>query len=502
MPTTLDPTSCRPTISLRRHGHTLFITPAVDELSATFCMWRHEPCVNNGVVQMRRSLTPLLRRRREGLCCPAGLDDLVVEMLHRLRYDVEDQGRASDSELKELGHPQSLSGRLPRPIDARFLEVVRTAERGLVGYNPSQVVPAWLVAQVALAWPQSRIACATTHVQSAFDLRASIERMICEPVAEVNHRHHSSTNARIVVGTYQYLGGAEGDLHNRDILFSLSPAEMIANEYGKLTIRNANQSRLFGFLPTGIRWTPHDRDWCRAVFGRRELAIPRHGQSERPVCAIFLPIRGGPSLSDTGSMTDLLRRGIWNHPIRNRRIARIGRILAGGGDRTLKAVVGDDPSHELLSSYHPGAKVGVLVANIEQALELCRALPDWRLISDTTVLVWNMSYQDVEFLKAAHQRPTWPNSGIIVTQAGLPRVSGLDILIRADAGTGVIPTTWQAYADQATAQPILVVDFADRHHPVLRKRTRDRRQAYLQAGWRLPGELRTDLDHYLASRRN
>lgn len=73
----------------------------------------------------------------------------------------------------------------------------------------------------------------------------------------------------------------------------------------------------------------------------------------------------------------------------------------------------------------------------------------------------------------------------IVTSSGLDRSGKFDVLIRADGGCGdiPIPDEWRTRSG-SDSQSLLIVDFDDRYHPVVRQRSRARRTSYEQAGCR------------------
>jgi hypothetical protein len=93
-----------------------------------------------------------------------------------------------------------------------------------------------------------------------------------------------------------------------------------------------------------------------------------------------------------------------------------------------------------------------------------------------------------------------PQSSAIVTFDGLERTDPFDVLIRADAGPGPLAMPGHHYAlPNELNRDLLVIDFTDRHHPILRTWSRQRREAYVQAGWNVCGSSRlTVVDRFLA----
>jgi hypothetical protein len=89
-----------------------------------------------------------------------------------------------------------------------------------------------------------------------------------------------------------------------------------------------------------------------------------------------------------------------------------------------------------------------------------------------------------------------------VTTEGLARTPRFDLLIRADGGTGhlSLPEDYQIVANDDGSRLVLI-DFEDRHHPVLAKWSRQRRNAYIAAGWNVAGRAAPSaMDLFVAQR--
>jgi hypothetical protein len=489
-------------VDVWRIGHTISVDPAIPELAIDFRTIGHRPVQRAGCVSMERYQMNLARVDWDDeMLLAAGLGDFVVEKLQRLGYQVNDIDRYMQAELRRLPKPRALDSLISEPFDRTFLKLIRDKDRGLIRYNSTNVSPARLIGQTALAYPKARIVCAVTRIDEPFELRRQLRRWVKrERILALNHRHNSDASARIVVGTYACLGGGAGDLHNRDILFALSPTEMLVNEYGNLSIRNADQSRVFGFLPRETNLTTLQRIACVSLFGPDELVIPRHGQTQRPITAVMLPVHGGPHLPKAAPIHELLKGGVWHHPVRNRRIARLAEAIAVGDFAALESFTNNRLTVELLQGHSTATRIGILCGPVEQALELCRLLPGWRLVTGKPVRTGGLSPDQLELLRYARRQPSRPNKGFVVTEAGLSRIRRCDVIIRADAGVAEIPTDW-AKSTRGSFPPraALVIDFLDHHHAQLRRRTQRRRRAYLNAGWRLPAEFPNALDQFTAT---
>jgi hypothetical protein len=90
----------------------------------------------------------------------------------------------------------------------------------------------------------------------------------------------------------------------------------------------------------------------------------------------------------------------------------------------------------------------------------------------------------------------------VVTTAGLAHAPRFDDLVRADGGVG-LPALPDAYTTVASGDEarLLVIDFTDEHHPALAKRSRQRPNAYLGAGWKVAGRRdSTPMERFVAQR--
>jgi hypothetical protein len=498
-------TQSKTKVTLWQHGNTLVIEPPVPEMLPAFWTLKHEPRRNAWSIQMAAKPVPLLLCRDDAMYCPAGLGGHVREWLEQQRVPVLDLGRGTNSELKPLGTARSLEGIWPEPIDDAFLELVAPSEQALIRYDESRVEPGRLIAQVAQAWPAAQIVCAMTRVHECHRLKQLLARSIRnESILVVNDESHSDIRSRIVIGTFHHLGGSEASLHNRDIIFCLNPIEMLNNEFGCYTIRNADRARVFGFLPADLKLATFDRDYCWATFGAAELMIPAHGLVQRPVKVLFLRMRGGPSLQVARGLLPLLQNGIWNHDLRNRRIARLAGGLATGDAEKVRSVAGDSVMPALHSECGTNPRVAILAVNVEQAIELCQRLSGWKLLTGKPVRINGLNDAQRKVLFKARQQPDATATGIVVTWAGLPKLAASDVLIRADGGANGLPAGW---AIQNTingvvceAAAAVIIDFLDLHHPALRQRSRQRQEAYLDAGYRLPTEFASETDQFIATR--
>jgi len=127
------------------------------------------------------------------------------------------------------------------------------------------------------------------------------------------------------------------------------------------------------------------------------------------------------------------------------------------------------------------------------------------VLSGPSALEYRLSAAQRRTLRAGRSPwATGPPAGAIVTLAALAvaDLAPVDVLVRADAGTGLPPLTpGQLAQPDGDDRSLLLVDVSDRHHPLLR-RARRREAAYRARGWFGSGvaPARGRVERFLASR--
>lgn len=179
------------------------------------------------------------------------------------------------------------------------------------------------------------------------------------------------------------------------------------------------------------------------------------------------------------TLVDLKRRGLWQHPVRNRRMARLAKALRdgrpdlGGKDLWLR---------ETLEQVDP-SRILVLVENLEHAETLLRYLPGWPLVGASR-------RQALRREARVLGRADWdwegrPPAIVTATAAEGLNLCGIEVILRLDGGVGLPPLSLPGCleTDGPDARPILLVDCLDQQNKTLRKRSRQRWSAYLKEGW-------------------
>ena len=140
----------------------------------------------------------------------------------------------------------------------------------------------------------------------------------------------------------------------------------------------------------------------------------------------------------------------------------------------------------------------ILVENTKHGFALLRWLPGWPFVTAGQPWLTLEAEGSQELLPSDPLPPGKRPMHAIATWSGLPTLNcGWDVVIRADGGVGLPPLM-----EQATGTPIIyginnlpdqiiprlmLVDFDDRHHPILRRWSRQRWAAYAEQGWYAPG---------------
>ena len=460
-------------------GHHVFLSQVLEELRRLLVARRHQLAEHGNRKQRMVKLRPVeLTTTSDYLEVPVGLWPVATRWLDERHYAVQ---YSSTGGILPLEH--SLPNRHP------YLSFLQARERGLIRYG-SQVDPAWLVAQVAQAYPLARIAvCVVKREVEKVAARLSqrLPSAFRQELAYVQ-KHTSDVLAmrRIVVGTTHLM--SEYWVGERELMFAWNAQEAIG-ELGRWTLPYCNKSRLFGLLNIGEQLAPYDEDCIRAVFGFNEFLVPTQDSVERPIEVVFATVTNSTAnSSNCNKLAVIKRQGIWENPIRNRRVAALAQSVAEGNwSRAAQRARG------LARFADRGQqRTLVLVENDEHANELHRQL-GWPVLT-------------VETSRQSHNLHLDHGcQDLIVTFGSLSRLdaSRYDVIVRADGGVGV-PDCLQAacVSNYQAFKPLIVVDFDDRFHPILRKRSRERRQVYRQFGWQVGDEtpFEARVTDFIASR--
>jgi hypothetical protein len=488
-----------PIVTVERHNHAVRVHPESAATALTpLRTARHVPDPRRGG-QLVAIPVPLVFERDDELLRPAlvslaGLEPIVWHLLLRAGHPIRVVSHRSP-----LG-PPDLEGvrKVWTEADEALLEFVRRHERGLIRHGAG-VDPVRLVAQMALAFPELTFVVVVTRDD---DVRRIARRLkpYLPGTRWVTSASAPAKVGRVVLSTPWALADPAIEMRARDIVVVLDAVEILGAK-PRWAVQHATRARLYGLLERDRRPAPFDADELVALFGLYEVTIPRHGHVERPVAVVTARVEGGPKLGYRLDLIELKRRGLWRHPVRNRRIARLASALATGDPVQLDAEL---PGLAARLAGVPVPRVAVVVEALEHALALAARLPGWPLVVGPDVVAGGLRRDERHRLAGRHQADDALPNRMIATPAGIAAmVKGtFDVVVRADGGTG-LPEAFAglAIASAAVDRLLVLFDLDDRHHPELRRWSRQRREAYAACGWIGAGTpLERAVERFLASR--
>ena len=273
-------------------------------------------------------------------------------------------------------------------------------------------------------------------------------------------------------------------------------AEEVAGSYAEDALNLADKPRIFGLLPNNLPFAPFEEDLVRSVFGFAEVSIPSPGRVLRPVEIVRSDLRGGGSHGAT-TVVDVLRSYVWRDAIRFADVR--------GWHDWCGAVAESPPPQfsrvaDALRTHPSDCRNVLVVCDSIEHLWLQRPwLSGWSRLPE------------VGPSPSGAGTPTgWPEYplGVLSTRDALAdgqlSLSSFDVLIYA--GASPYPPTIPPHllaVDPAHARPLLLIDFEDRRHSLLRRWSRERADRYSTNGWFPAGidPVEARVDRFISSRR-
>lgn len=482
-------------VELRRVGQYLTIRPAMPELAPVYHTIKHIVGDEGKVVA---APFPLLneddylgQRRTWGY---AGLEPIVQELLEKAGYQVRLVGHRPE----KLPVPDRDSLKGFRNVDVGALTLIRQHDRGLIRYDPGHVQPYRLIAQIAKAWPKKRIIVTATRCEVARQLHGRLQQFLPKVTVYTGDKNPHDAG-RVTVATYACLGLGPIGIERRDIYIAHNPAEVLTNEVGREGLKHLARARVYGLLADHVPVSPYERGRMTSLFGLEDVYLPGHGERRLPVDVLFTHIKVPPIRTD--DLQQVRRRGIWLNHIRNRRLAKLAKAawdadltMLAGGYRNVTGVL----------ERAGGGRVGMIVDSVDHGLEMAGHLHGWPLVAGEEVCMAGLSPEQIDVLNMGNEavRAACPSEPTIVTPSGLARAGKFDIIIRADGNGSLLPLPREHLIERHEDRGrLVIVDCDDRHHYLLRRWTRERRQAYLRVGFDVAGEVpKSPLDRFVADR--
>jgi hypothetical protein len=402
-----------------------------------------------------------------------GLEPVVRHLLRQAGYRLTRAERE-----RRLPEPDLAAVQEHGVVDKAILDVVAHHDHALVRYGPG-VDRVWLIAQLALAFPDLTIMVFCSRNHEVHVLARRLSQWLPNEVTEVENGCIPEEKKRIMVRTYQQMPESS-DIRERDLLIALDAIETLG-QHGILTVNETYKAKLLGFLPRDAVLASRDTEHLHGYFGFQEVDVPAQGYKPLTVKVVFEKHKGPLNVENPEDQLSLRRNGVWHDPDWNRRIARVAKALQENDRVRLRSF----PGVLKASQRRKMTRVAVLVENVEQALSLAEYLPGWPLNAGQKIDVKGLPRKARDLLKSRPKASANPNYGIFTLETASQLDPGqFDVLIRADAGTGLPGLDEAKLVIPSDSQHnLLLLDFEDRRHDELRRWTEKRREAYRARGW-------------------
>ncbi len=398
-----------------------------------------------------------------------GLADAIIWKLHDAGIPVGVNSRPT----AQLPQPDLTRLNAWEKIDSEMLHFINHVERGLVRYGAG-VDPAILIAQVALAYPEASIVVPVVTKDRARAMAANVQRFLPDAVCCLQHGVEYYDRPRVIVTLPGRLGYGHVAVQKRDILLTPDPLQMLGKKPLE-GLRRAFNAHVIGYLPLHAKLSASDWDRLRCWYGFAECVVPAHGRKLLPIRLVIPPFHAKPTAAFDATPLKIKQQEIWRHQVRNRLLCECAQAIHTG-ERS-----GPDSFLEKIISGPQ--RVAVVVENVEHASELLQRLTDWPLLTGAEVSFAGLPPVSIRRLKEARKRPVTNAAICTYAAAGQMDYTQLDVLIRADGGTGLPPGLDGTTMDVQDQQQLLLIDFYDRQHPICRQWSNTRKERYAQAGW-------------------
>ena len=354
-----------------------------------------------------------------------------------------------------LGEP-SLATQLPFHRTPHLYDFVSNNRIGLV---ETYSYPPKLCAELVTTFPSKTFAIMTPSRAKAGAIKDEIYSVSPnESVSCSDSSRPPAWDTRVSIGTYIAMAHNSVEFSKRDVLL-IPHAETALSQRGLLSLSAMDlRGRLIGFVSPHKLLTESQKTRLNSIFGFHRETVPSYGLRGVNVRTELIKFRDS---KPNGNDAHVKRVGVIRNSKRNRIVAKKAKSLFRNGNRVL-----------------------VLTESFEHASRLVRFLPDW-----STFL--NQESNSIPFSQRVSNRlevnRAFPDGRRTISTIGsIFAIQSLkfDVVVWATSGPGAIelPNSLLT-APSDTKRHLTVVDFDDRHHPLLRRWTRNRRDEYCQRGW-------------------
>lgn len=461
-------------VTVRRAGQRVIIDMVCEALTPVYtAMVVTPPQPQGGLATVLPQPLMTIRTDPPIVECWAGLAPVVCDVLtgagHEIRYEGEGPAPLPPPDLRALP---------PRePMDVGLLEHIRWYDRLLIRSGDHPLAAVRIIRQIVMAWPGIRVLCLHGTVAAA-EVVAGHLSASTRDVALVHSRRQYQGHGRVIVATPGSLGMIEID---RVDMVIVPDAIDGLRQTMRDRIRDAPRARLIGLLDRSVQPSPYERDMLTAMYGLHEVVVPRPEHLVRPVEVVTVPIAGGPALAASLDIVDLKRRGIWRHPVRNRKIVQLATALRTGDGLTRF------PNLAQTIGQIGDRRVVILVETLDHGADLAQRLPDWPIVAGYDACRADLSSHVRRVMQTPDRVDALGPQFMIVTTTAAAEIRWDDVhvMIRADGGVGLPPLRLPGSLDVIwwRCRRLILIDFLDKHHPQLRRQSGARRRAYTAQGW-------------------
>jgi hypothetical protein len=390
---------------------------------------------------------------KDRLAFPAGLLPRVRRVLREHGYwvSVDDQRYRSSALQVDANVLASEEGK-----NRSLLQAVRSHRLGRIEVGDEQEVLTNLML-IARLFPQASIAVAVPTREQARKLCRDLEDGLGEEVALALSGVRRSSR-RLLVGTFQSVPRQE----KYDILI-LPFAEESTGETACAMVTGITYQRCYGLIRPQRRTDRLGQLRLEQMCGE---IIHRIQRPRVPVRVLMLPM-DGEEISSSSNPLERKRTLYWQNQHRNEHVARVARAVYAQDRAALKDLGLRNRDISAILQCNP-SRIRLLVETPEHARELLALLPGWRagilnLSGDT-----GMSLGSPIIMTAVYADTLDIEADLII------RATGTEWALRVK--------NFPPRISENTPPEVVVLDFADSHHPAAREDTRRRVEEYRRRG--------------------
>jgi hypothetical protein len=377
---------------------------------------------------------------------PAGLVSRVQQVLTDHGYQV------TLTDHREYGERFAIDKKileLTQGEDRRLLDAVRRASIGQIEVRNSRDMIATMRMVVDL-YPKAHVLILVATKSVARKIRWKLDEAALGWEVELMGPSWPRTPPRCMVSTFAPMHRCETD--KWDIILLPDPMATVGNRGSRAMgqwhgFNNKDVHRVYSLLLPNVRLGGRDRLRLEAISGQ---VIYRLGQEQAGVRVLWLPTPDSTRIDSDVTALTYKRKAYWHNNNRNDFIAAVARAFANQDVGKLGEYGVPFRGYDPLLRHFPHTKVAVLVACTEQAREMAKRLPGWRIM---------------DAVSRNGKEETGANEGdmpgTIVTEARAGK-EGLDadVVIRAGGSSGNVCFKDFPPALDKDTRAVIVVDFS------------------------------------------